>query len=57
MDSTIMTLQQHFCNTCRTAEIAIYLEGGMSVKEIGIGSTIRIFPHLTVVGQQVKHIG
>ena len=33
-----MALQQHFGYTSRTSEVAINLEWGMCVKEIGIGS-------------------
>ena len=52
-----MTLQKHLGNTGGTPEVTVYLEGWVSVEEVRIGASLRIFLGPAVVGQEMQHIG
>ena len=36
-----MTLEQHLADTSRSSEVAVNLEGRMSVEQIGVGASAR----------------
>ena len=40
MDSTIMALKHHLCNTCSATEVTIDLERRMSIKKVRICSAL-----------------
>ena len=40
VDEPVVALHQHFSDTCRTAEVAIYLERWMGIEHIRIGATM-----------------
>ena len=52
----IMALQQHFSHTCRIAEITVYLERRVCIKQIGIGTAFGKFPHFVVARKNTKHV-
>ena len=56
MHGSIMTLQEHLCDAGCYSEVTINLEWWMGIKEIRIGSSLRIFLYLRIRWQQAKHI-
>ena len=54
MDGIIVTLQEHLTDTCRTAEVAIDLEGRMGIEEVGVGTATGT--PFGGIGNHVEHI-
>src|SRR5690554_1601566 len=51
MDIAILTLKKHLGDACRTAKVAINLEGGMGTEQVGIGAGTTLHLYLTTTGR------
>ena len=57
MHGSVVALQQHLSDTGCGTEVAVNLEWGVGIKQVGEGASVRVLACGFLRGEQLQHIG